>query len=101
MNINLCCFLLLYFIVVSLVVLICCLMCKKHANTNKNRMIILNAIYKYQLETIRNGNSNFLVYYIDIEPWKSTYHRWFDWGYTRILPPEKFKIIEQYISDSE
>lgn len=58
-------------------------------------MIITNAIYEYKLDTILHSES-ILVNYDDMEPYESTIKRFWDFGYKRILPKEKFKIIKPY-----
>ena len=68
----------------------------KTKNTYKKRIIIIDAIYKYAVWCIKN-HVKAEVNYTDIESYDQTDKRWLDWGYTNILPKEKFEIIEPYI----
>lgn len=71
---------------------------RRNYSTYKNHGIIINAIHAYKSYQIKHGNySNLEVDYEDIEHYNKTFMRMWDWGYTRILPPEKFKIIEPFI----
>lgn len=70
----------------------------KNDITYKNHMIIANAIHEYGMIKIHLHQWNSIaVDFDDMEPYVATYTRWWDWGYTRILPPEKFEIIKPYI----
>lgn len=65
---------------------------------SRNRKIILNAIYKYHIECIeKHRYSEIIVEYFDLEPYEKTVYRLWDWGYTRILPPDKFEVIKPYL----
>lgn len=57
---------------------------------------ISEAIYAYQIDCIKNGVSS-IVDYKDKEDYDETFWRLWDWGYTRILPKDKFEIIKPYI----
>ena len=66
--------------------------------TYRNHRIIGDAIYAYGMDCILNGT--FLsreVCYDDVESYEKTIFRLWDFGYTRLLPPEKFEIIKPYI----
>lgn len=70
----------------------------KNNNTYKNQMIILTAIGDYRKYMISLRKWDFFeVSYSDMESYNDTFKRWWDWGYSRILPPEKFEIIKPYI----
>ena len=58
-----------------------------------------DAILAYQLDRIRKGDihGSDLVSVWDIERYEKTLFRFWDWGYTRILPPEKFELIKPFI----
>lgn len=58
--------------------------------------LISEAIYLYALDT-PNKSERPAVWFSDIEPAEQALKRWWDWGYKRILPPEKFEIIKPYI----
>lgn len=66
----------------------------------RNRGIIIDAICKYHIHLIKEGHYDrgaYLVKYEDMESFNATNNRFWDWGYTRILPPEKFELIKPYI----
>lgn len=70
----------------------------KNENTYRNHQKIIDAIYDYQIDMLNKGCYFFIrVNYADAESYYDTYKRWWDWGYTRILPPEKFEVIKPYI----
>ena len=60
------------------------------------RMLINQAIFVYSVDCIENDYP-ILVDYSDMEPYGQTMNRLWDWGYTRILPPEQYKLIEPYL----
>lgn len=70
--------------------------------TYRNQMIILNAIYLYKEDCIRNGQPLYdcMVDYSDMEDYNQTYNSWFDWGYTKILPSDKYILVEPYIEEA-
>lgn len=70
----------------------------KNENTYRNRTIISDAIADYSMHKIDRCQWNSIeVDFDDMESYEATFVRWWDWGYTRILPPEKFEIIKPYI----
>ncbi len=85
------------FVLVMLVLMVLCIvMLIKNEVTYRQRIKILKAIEEYnnmcyEHEKISN------VDYDDIEEYDSTFFRFWDWGYTRILPKDKFEIIKPYI----
>ena len=72
---------------------------KKNLNTYLCQDKIDKAIYEYKLMCIRNSDWDALHYveYKDEENYIKTFWRFWDWGYTRILPKDKFEIIKPYI----
>lgn len=87
------------FLKIYLIVLVLCLIggaiaLLKNECTAYMRMKIFDAIISYQLNRDFFGR---IVSLNDMEDYDSTFYRWWDWGYTRILPPEKFKIIKPWI----
>lgn len=72
----------------------------KNRNTFKNHCIIVNAIHNYQMYLIKNHLYNDInkVDFNDMEEYEKTLNRFWDWGYTRILPKEKFELIKSYIN---
>lgn len=77
-------------------IVICLYMAAKNNNTYRMQMKILDAIYDYNIDCIK-GNKVSMVNFADIESYKSTYFRLWDWGYENILPKEKYEIIKPYI----
>jgi hypothetical protein len=53
------------------------------------------------MDCIENHNYSYLVDYNDEESYEKTLFRLWDWGYTRILPKDKFEIIKPYIDRKE
>lgn len=68
----------------------------KNCFTLKNALIIVYAIGDYRLDCIEN-DINMEVDFEDMEDYNDTLLRLWDWGYTRILPKDKFEIIKPYI----
>ena len=68
----------------------------KNEVTFKLHQKLDRAIYDYKIECIYN-RTKFVVDHSDMESYYRTLHRFWDWGYTRILPKEKFEIIKAYI----
>jgi hypothetical protein len=77
----------------------CFYMSIKCDNTYKNHLIIANAIYLYNKHLIDTGEytEKNIVSYSDMEDYDTTLCRVWDWGYTRILPPEKLELIKPFI----
>ena len=81
-------------------ILFCIMLLIKNFVTLINHKIISDAIYEYRCNAIEMGTykiAKSLVFYDDIENYYTTLFRLWDWGYTRILPPEKFEIIKPFI----
>jgi len=77
----------------------CGIMLHKNNVTGKNYNKILNAIYKYSLDQLNNGNLEDLTYLYDkIEPYQKTLYRLWDYGYKNIVPKDVFDKIEPYIT---
>lgn len=87
-------------IVIALWLLFLLILIVKNFNTFEKRQKIINAIGAYLRCVIEEGGfypySN-AVDFDDMESYKKTFFRLWDWGYTRILPPEKFEIIKPFI----
>ena len=71
----------------------------KNSITLRNQEKVLYAIKEYRIECMKNHQYNGLNYvdYEDVETYMTTFWRLWDWGYTRILPKDKFEIIKPYI----
>lgn len=76
----------------------------KNEVTYRNRIIILEAIQRYHAHLFKEGlfgQADLMVTHMDMEYYGDTLKRFWDWGYTRILPPEKFELIKPYIEHKE
>lgn len=71
----------------------------KNENAYYQHLVILNAIYEYGKNIIRNDGDPSLYegLYDRMEPYWKTLLRFWDWGYKRILPKESYEIIKDYI----
>jgi hypothetical protein len=70
----------------------------KNEFTYRSHMIISEAIYEYNDHLINEGRYHqSKVTFVDMESYEATQKRFWDWGYTRILPPEKFELIKPFI----
>lgn len=60
---------------------------------------ITNVIGNIRMKIIKGGGNpdDFPVNYDDLEDYDKTLWRLWDWGYTRILPKEKFDVIKPYL----
>lgn len=67
---------------------------------SRNRIIILDAISEYIMDEIRKDRIDVLdvdKIHNSIEEYDSTVNRWWDFGYTRILPKEYFELVKPFI----
>ena len=72
----------------------------KNEFTYRNHIIICDAIYAYHEYLIEAGPydpTNLNVTFEDMEDYDATIRRFWDWGYKRILPHEKFELIKPFI----
>lgn len=81
-------------------IIFCCIMLVKNDRTYAMHMKILDAILKYRLQCI-DQDKPCKVDFDDMESYDETFHRFWDWGYTNILPKEKFEIIKPYIKEEQ
>lgn len=88
----------LFLIGIALILSYAILAILKNNNTYKNRRIILDAIHLYSMDCLKN-NRCADISYTDMEEYDTTLYRWWDWGYTRILPECKFDLIKPYIKE--
>lgn len=84
-------------IIVLCVLALCAVAMIRNVVAFKNGTIIIEAIYKYRLSMIDAGVYVFAVSYEDMEPYGKTMLRLWDFGYTKILPPDKYEPIKPYI----
>lgn len=61
--------------------------------------VIIEAIYQYKIHCIEKRMFSEMdsIRYSDMEKVGRTLLRFWDWGYTRILPKDKFEMIKPYI----
>lgn len=80
-------------------ILVCMFVIWKNENTFKNRAKIIEAIYYFEVDMTQKGDYESLrkVDCLDMEDYNDTLNRFWDWGYTRILPKDKYEIIKPYI----
>ena len=70
----------------------------------RNQNIILDAIYAYTMDEL---SKNRIAYPSaseicnHMEEYDSTINRWWDFGYTRILPKEYFELVKPFIKKKE
>lgn len=82
--------------------LFCLVMFAKTEVTGRQRMRIVNAIWRYECERFDKGCwEKAEVNYNDMEPFDKTLFRLWDWDCKRILPPEKYEIIKPYLKGAE
>lgn len=82
--------------ILVVMLLLCIVMMIKNEVTYHHHMRILKAIKEYQNMCREYGKISD-VDYDDMENYECTLFRLWDWGYTRILPKDKFEIIKPYI----
>lgn len=63
------------------------------------RTKITDAIFRYHMHCLMSGDYEGarLVTFEDMESYDTTMYRIWDWGYKRILPPDKFELIRPFI----
>lgn len=72
----------------------------KNKNTQKNRMIVFDAILRYNDNTPSMlGDVSPYVGLLHMEEEWKTFWRLYDWGYKNILPKDKYNIVKPYIED--
>jgi hypothetical protein len=76
-------------VIVTLAVILCFGLLKIH-NANEQQYKIGKAIVRYRIDCIEKGEKPFVFFY-DIEDLYYTVGRFWDWGYTRILPRKSTK----------
>ena len=84
----------------SLYMLIAVVILIKNNVTFQQHEKVINAIYAYSMKLIEEHRwEDIQVEFDDMEPYDRTMLRLWDWGPTRILPPEKYEIIKPYIME--
>lgn len=84
--------------IIYIMLALCCILLLKNLNTAPQRMRIVRAIGKYHVDLIdQQSLHTSQVEYADMESYTKTLLRIWDWGYTNILPNDKFELIKEYI----
>lgn len=89
--------------IVLVICFVCLIFCAiaivKNMNTFNCQEKIGQAIYDYKIACIKECAWDDLhsVEYKDMKDYMKTFWCFWDWGYTRILPKDKFEIIKPYI----
>lgn len=83
------------YILIALLIFTCVFLAKNN-NTFENLTIIINAIGAYRLDCI-DHYINPEVDYRDMKDYDTVFWCLWDWGYTNILPADKFEVIAPYI----
>lgn len=79
----------------------------KNEATYRNHMILVNAIFLYRMDVCEHHDystcdvPHYEVSWGDMARYNKTLFRLWDWGYTRILPADKFEIIKPYIAKAK
>lgn len=84
-------------IFVTLFLTILVVLAAKNERTYHLEMLFIEAIDMYQSEKMSKGEFTYEVEFDDLEKYMKTFFRMWDWGYTRMLPPEKLEIILPYV----
>lgn len=86
-------------IVCVIILIMCVIFTIKNENTYRTHIIINEAIFARKMYCIRNADFEHVneVDYKHAESYGRTLLRFWDWGYKRILPPDKFEIIKPFI----
>ena len=86
-------------VILIIALIICWFIMLRIPVVDHNRDVIIEAIYQYRIHCmykhmLSDMNS---VRYSDMEDVGKTLFRFWDWGFTRILPKDKFEMIKPYI----
>ena len=87
-------------VIFSFLSLLCNYFLIKNERTYYLHKKIINAIYDYSVykrnfDGFIHGTADVTIE--DMEDYDKTLYRFWDWGYGRILPAEKLKLIEPFI----
>ena len=88
------------FILVLMIELLafCFVMIAKNKITYKNITLLHNAISKWGMDNINVSVEEYREMLDSMESYESTLFRLTDWGYTKILPADKYEKIKDYIN---
>ena len=82
------------FIIICIILIT--VMVAKNLITFRHHEMIIEAIYEYKVQCFKNREWP-VIDYSDMEDYKKTFLRVWDWSYKRILPEEKMSVIKSYI----
>lgn len=88
------------FLSICLTLIGCCLIfAVKNQATYLAHGKIIDAVFDYKMWCLDHCDfqAHKQVEFDDLESYNTTLFRIWDWGYTRILPPEKFELIKPFI----
>lgn len=76
------------------------LMWLKVDNATNNQLLISMAIFLYKKDRLEQEDLAHIddVNWSDMEEFEKTVYRMTDWGYKRILPEEKYKLVKPFIA---
>ena len=85
-------------IIFFVVLLLGAFLIAKNEVTFSRQVAVSIAMHAYNMHQISIHECDNLLDYDDIEPYMKTFWRLWDWGYKRLLPPDKFELIKPYLS---
>ena len=77
----------------------CLYMILKSENACSMHLKLLKAIDAYNISSIDKREYDKIIPYDLLEDYDTTLWRLFDWGYTRILPPDILELVKPYIEE--
>ncbi|WP_395546816.1 MULTISPECIES: hypothetical protein [unclassified Lacrimispora] len=85
--------------VLLIMLLICIYLLFKNENTWKKHNMVLEAIYKYNMNIISNEElyEEKLIDFDCIESYDKTFYRLYDWGLKRIVHKDVYEKIKNYL----
>ena len=79
----------------------CIYLILKNTNTYNMHYKLSNAIHTYNISVIDKHEYDKTISYDIMEEYNATLWRLFDWGYTRILPPDILELVKPYIEEGK
>ena len=65
----------------------------------RNQVAVCNAVHEYHKSRFEQGDYDFERLWDHVEEFDHTLWRLWDWGCTRILPPDKFELIKPFFGE--
>lgn len=81
----------------TIIYALCLVALLKNLITYKNLTIILDAIYRYNINMIDLGNLDRIISYNVIKSYIEVLLNPFEWGYKNIVPQDTYALIEPFI----